>query len=62
MTIEYGCLESFFDLIFSLESRGLKLDAKMILFMFDCAIIQLLDPSKANQRHKFLDYFINALR
>ncbi|WP_391486097.1 TetR/AcrR family transcriptional regulator [Acinetobacter pittii] len=64
MAIEYRkwLLKELFDLIFSLESRGLKADANMILFMIDGAIIQLLDPNKAEEREKLLDYFLNALR
>ncbi|MBJ9719988.1 transcriptional regulator, partial [Acinetobacter pittii] len=46
---------------FSLESRGLKADANMILFMIDGAIIQLLDPNKASEREQLLDYFLNAV-
>ncbi|MBJ6351168.1 MULTISPECIES: TetR/AcrR family transcriptional regulator [Acinetobacter] len=63
MAIEYRkwLLKELFDLIFSLESRGLKADANMILFMIDGAIIQLLDPNKASEREKLLDYFLNAL-
>ncbi|MGC9659558.1 UNVERIFIED_CONTAM: TetR/AcrR family transcriptional regulator [Acinetobacter pittii] len=63
MAIEYRkwLLKELFDLIFSLESRGLKADANMILFMIDGAIIQLLDPNKAEEREKLLDYFLNAL-
>ncbi|MEO4176252.1 TetR/AcrR family transcriptional regulator [Acinetobacter pittii] len=63
MAIEYRkwLLKELFDLIFSLESRGLKADANMILFMIDGAIIQLLDPNKASEREKLLDYFLNFL-
>ncbi len=64
MAIEYRkwLLKELFDLIFSLESRGLKADANMILFMIDGAIIQLLDPNKASEREQLLDYFFNVLR
>ncbi|WP_336031635.1 TetR/AcrR family transcriptional regulator [Acinetobacter pittii] len=63
MAIEYRkwLLKELFDLIFSLESRGLKPDANMILFMIDGAIIQLLDPNKAEERETLLDYFLNFL-
>ncbi|WP_213073496.1 TetR/AcrR family transcriptional regulator [Acinetobacter pittii] len=63
MAIEYRkwLLKELFDLIFSLESRGLKPDANMILFMIDGAIIQLLDPNKAEKRETLLDYFLNFL-
>ncbi len=63
MAIEYRkwLLKELFDLIFSLESRGLKADANMILFMIDGAIIQLLDPNKASEREQLLDYFLNFL-
>ncbi len=63
MAIEYRkwLLKELFDLIFSLESRGLKPDANMILFMIDGAIIQLLDPNKASERETLLDYFLNFL-
>ncbi|QWZ60046.1 TetR/AcrR family transcriptional regulator [Acinetobacter pittii] len=63
MAIDYRkwLLRELFDLIFSLESRGLKPDAKMILFMIDGALIQLLDPNKAGEREKLLDYFLNFL-
>jgi AcrR family transcriptional regulator len=63
MALEYRkwLLKELFDLIFSLESRGLKPDANMILFMIDGAIIQLLDPNKAEKMEKLLDYFLSAL-
>ncbi len=63
MAIEYRkwLLKELFDLIFSLESRGLKPDANMILFMIDGVIIQLLDPNKASEREQLLDYFLNFL-
>ncbi len=63
MALEYRkwLLKELFDLIFSLESRGLKPDANMILFMIDGAIIQLLDPNKASGKEQLLDYFLNAL-
>ncbi|WP_163119769.1 TetR/AcrR family transcriptional regulator [Acinetobacter pittii] len=60
MAIEYRkwLLRELFELIFSLESRGLKPDAKMILFMIDGAIIQLLDPNKVGEREKLVDCFL----
>ncbi|MCU4347218.1 TetR/AcrR family transcriptional regulator [Acinetobacter lactucae] len=60
MAIEYRkwLLRELFDLIFSLETRALKPDAKMILFMIDGALIQLLDPNKAEEREKLVDYFL----
>lgn len=63
MTIEYRkwLLRELFDLIFSLENRGLKPEAKMFLFMINSAIIQLFDSNKAEQREKLLDYLLNAL-
>ncbi len=63
MAIEYRkwLLKELFELIFSLETRALKPDAKMILFMIDGALIQLLDPNKAGEREKLLDYFLNFL-
>ncbi|WP_368678550.1 TetR/AcrR family transcriptional regulator [Acinetobacter lactucae] len=59
MAIEYRkwLLRELFELIFSLETRALKPDAKMILFMIDGAFIQLLDPNKAEEKEKLLDYF-----
>ncbi|OCY34584.1 TetR family transcriptional regulator [Acinetobacter pittii] len=64
MAVEYRkwLLKELFDLIFSLESRGLKPDANMILFMIDGVIIQLLVPNKASEKEQLLDYFLNALR
>ncbi|WP_373359117.1 TetR/AcrR family transcriptional regulator [Acinetobacter lactucae] len=60
MAIEYRkwLLRELFELIFSLESRGLKPDANMILFMIDGALVQLLDPNKAGEREKLLDCFL----
>ncbi|MCG9491751.1 TetR/AcrR family transcriptional regulator [Acinetobacter pittii] len=60
MAIEYRkwLLRELFELIFSLESHGLKPDANMILFMIDGALIQLLDPNKAEEREKLVDYFL----
>ncbi|EOQ71899.1 TetR/AcrR family transcriptional regulator [Acinetobacter lactucae] len=60
MAIDYRkwLLRELFELIFSLETRALKPDAKMILFMIDGAIIQLLDPNKVGEREKLLDCFL----
>ncbi|WP_087087479.1 TetR/AcrR family transcriptional regulator [Acinetobacter pittii] len=60
MAIDYRkwLLRELFELIFSLESRDLKPDAKMILFMIDGALIQLLDPNKVGEREKLLDCFL----
>ncbi|KYQ79471.1 TetR family transcriptional regulator [Acinetobacter lactucae] len=60
MAIEYRkwLLRELFELIFSLETRALKPDAKMILFMIDGALIQLLDPNKAGERKKLVDCFL----
>ncbi|WP_151747558.1 TetR/AcrR family transcriptional regulator [Acinetobacter lactucae] len=60
MAIDYRkwLLRELFELIFSLETRALKPDAKMILFMIDGALIQLLDPNKAGEREKLLDCFL----
>jgi len=59
MAIEYRkwLLRELFDLIFSLETNSLKPDANIVLFMIDGALIQLLDPNKAGEREKLLDYF-----
>ncbi len=59
MAIEYRkwLLRELFDLIFSLESRALKPDANIVLFMIDGAIIQLLDPNKVGEREKLMEYF-----
>ena len=60
MAIDYRkwLLRELFELIFSLETRALKPDANMILFMIDGALIQLLDPNKAEEREKLVDYFL----
>ncbi|MDD9318129.1 TetR/AcrR family transcriptional regulator [Acinetobacter lactucae] len=60
MAIDYRkwLLRELFELIFSLETSALKPDAKMILFMIDGALIQLLDPNKAEEREKLLDCFL----
>jgi len=63
MAIEYRkwLLRELFELIFSLESRGLKPDANIVLFMIDGAMVQLLDSNKADEREKLLNYFYQKI-
>ncbi|EXS22870.1 MULTISPECIES: TetR/AcrR family transcriptional regulator [Acinetobacter] len=64
MAIEYRkwLLKELFELIFTLETRALKPDANMILFMIDGAIIQLLDPNKAGETEQFWEYFYSMVK
>ncbi|EXC28340.1 TetR/AcrR family transcriptional regulator [Acinetobacter sp. 809848] len=65
MAIEYRkwVLKELFDLIFSLESRGLKPDADMVLNLIDGLMFGFLSTNSLSERDEVLErFFLNNLR
>jgi AcrR family transcriptional regulator len=51
-------INEIYNLLLIANSNASKQDAHMFLFVIDGAMVQLLDPNKAGEREKLLDYFL----
>ncbi|WP_336010723.1 TetR/AcrR family transcriptional regulator [Acinetobacter calcoaceticus] len=51
-------INEIYNLLLTANSNASKQDAHMFLFVIDGAMVQLLDPNKAGEREKLLDYFL----
>ena len=63
IVIEYRnwLINEIYNLLLTINTKALKQDAYMFLFVIDGAMVQLLDPKKAGEREKLLDYFLIQL-
>jgi len=51
-------INEIYKLLLTTNQNALKPDAHMFLFVIDGAMVQLLDPSKPDERERLLDYFL----
>jgi len=51
-------INEIYNLLLATNANASKQDAHMFLFVIDGAMIQLLDPHKAGERERLLDYFL----
>ncbi len=51
-------INEIYNLLLTTNENASKQDAHMFLFVIDGAMVQLLDPNKAGEREKLLDYFL----
>ncbi len=51
-------INEIYKLLLTTNENASKQDAHMFLFMIDGAMVQLLDPNKAGERERLLDYFL----
>ncbi len=51
-------INEIYKLLLTTNPNALKPDAHMFLFVIDGAMVQLLDPSKPDERERLLDYFL----
>ncbi|MHC0019529.1 TetR/AcrR family transcriptional regulator [Acinetobacter pittii] len=63
VVIEYRnwFINEIYNLLLTSHANALKQDAHMFLFVIDGAIVQLLDPSKPDERERLLEYFLVSL-
>ncbi|ENV92298.1 hypothetical protein F937_01689 [Acinetobacter calcoaceticus ANC 3680] len=60
VVVEYRnwLINEIYNLLLTTNANAAKQDAHMFLFVIDGAMVQLLDPSKAGERERLLDYFL----
>lgn len=60
MVVEYRnwFINEIYNLLLTTNVNASKQDAHMFLFVIDGAMVQLLDPNKAGERERLLDYFL----
>ena len=51
-------INEIYNLLLTTNENASKQDVHMFLFVFDGAMVQLLDPNKAGERERLLDYFL----
>jgi len=51
-------INEIYNLFLTTNENASKQDAHMFLFVIDGAMVQLLDPNKAGERERLLDYFL----
>jgi AcrR family transcriptional regulator len=51
-------INEIYNLLLTTNENASKQDAHMFLFVIDGAMVQLLDPNKAGERERLLDYFL----
>jgi AcrR family transcriptional regulator len=54
-------IKEIYNLLLTTNANASKQDAHMFLFVIDGAMIQLLDPSKPDERERLLEYFLLGL-
>ncbi|SEO16245.1 hypothetical protein SAMN04487817_101713 [Acinetobacter sp. yr461] len=54
-------IKEIYNLLLTSNEDALKQDAHMFLFVIDGAMVQLLDPSKPDERERLLEYFLMQL-
>jgi AcrR family transcriptional regulator len=54
-------INEIYNLLLTTNKNASKPDAHMFLFVIDGAMVQLLDPSKPDERERLLEYFLLGL-
>ncbi|MNZ14618.1 hypothetical protein D3C78_315460 [compost metagenome] len=54
-------INEIYNLLLTTNANASKQDSHMFLFVIDGAMVQLLDPSKPDERERLLEYFLLGL-